>query len=364
MDQEIGIKSLSDTTKDGMGNGKMIRKVLNLSGVTPMSRKQSERLVNTASEFSSRIKFEHQNRVINGKSMLGILCLGMTGNDPVFLSVDGADEQEACEAICALLAGGVLPPKNYTDALNLIRFVKERYLYILQDNLVGVYLHGSLAARCFLWEHSDIDFLVVVRRPVSIEKKIELVELLYSLGPEAPPEGFEMSVVLEKYCSHIPYPIPFDLHYSNYHKRDYERDARGFCSRMHGEDTDLTTHFASLHSFGIALYGPSVPRVFDRPQREDLLCSIREDLQSAPEHLHEKPVYYVLNLCRAVAFERENLMLSKKEGGEWALKHMDSTHQRVIQAALNAYETGMGMSYDEGQAENFCYEAMSELNEI
>ena len=364
MDQEIGIKSLSDTTKDGMGNGKMIRKVLNLSGVTPMSRKQSERLVNTASEFSSRIKFEHQNRVINGKSMLGILCLGVTGNDPVFLSVDGADEQEACEAICALLAGGVLPPKNYTDALNLIRFVKERYLYILQDNLVGVYLHGSLAARCFLWEHSDIDFLVVVRRPVSIEKKIELVELLYSLGPEAPPEGFEMSVVLEKYCSHIPYPIPFDLHYSNYHKRDYERDARGFCSRMHGEDTDLTTHFASLHSFGIALYGPSVPRVFDRPQREDLLCSIREDLQSAPEHLHEKPVYYVLNLCRAVAFERENLMLSKKEGGEWALKHMDSTHQRVIQAALNAYETGMGMSYDEGQAENFCYEAMSELNEI
>ena len=205
---------------------------------------------------------------------------------------------------------------------------------------------------------------MVVRKRVSVEKKIELVELLYSLGPEAPPEGFEMSVVLEKYCSHIPYPIPFDLHYSNYHKRDYERDARGFCSRMHGEDTDLTTHFASLHSFGIALYGPSVPRVFDRPQREDLLCSIREDLQSAPEHLHEKPVYYVLNLCRAVAFERENLMLSKKEGGEWALKHMDSTHQRVIQAALNAYETGMGMSYDEGQAENFCYEAMSELNEV
>ena len=133
MDQEIGIKSLSDTTKDGMGNGKIIRKVLNLSSVTPLSRKQSERLVNTASEFSSRIKFEHQNRVINGKSMMGILCLGVTGNDPVFVSVDGADEQEACEAICALLAGGVLPPKNYTDALNLIRFVKERYLYILQD---------------------------------------------------------------------------------------------------------------------------------------------------------------------------------------------------------------------------------------
>ena len=342
----------------------MIRTALNLSGVTPMSRKQSEQLVNTAGQFSSRVIFEHRNRTINGKSMLGILCLGVTGDEPTYLIVDGKDEQEACDAICALLDGGVSPPKNYADAIRLIRHIKERYLYILQDNLVGIYLHGSLAARCFLWERSDIDFLVVVRRRIPIEKKVALVELLYSLSPEAPPEGFEMSVMLQKYCSHIPYPVPFELHYSNYHKRSYEQDARGFCSRMHGEDPDLICHIASLHAFGISIYGPSVPRVFDRPKQEDVLCSIRLDAQDAAEHLHEKPVYYVLNLCRAVAFQRESLMLSKKEGGEWALKHMDAAHQRVIQAALNAYESGLGMSYDEGQAESFCYEALSELNEI
>ena len=341
----------------------MIRKALNLSGVTPMSRKQSERLVNTANQFSSRVEFEHLNRHFNGKSMLGVLCLGNTGSDPVLLKVEGEDEQAACDAICALLEGGVLPPKNYTDAVKLIRYVKERYLYILQDNLVGIYLHGSLAARCFLWERSDIDFLVVVRKRIPIEKKIELVELLYSLGPEAPPEGFEMSVVLEKYCSRIPYPMPFELHYSNMHKRDYERDARGYCARMHGEDPDLTCHIASLHAYGISIYGPSVPRVFDRPKRADVLASIHMDVQNAPEHLHEKPVYYVLNLCRAVAFLREDVLLSKKEGGEWALKHMDPAHQRVIQAALNAYKTGLGMNYDEGLAEAFCYDALSELNE-
>ena len=61
----------------------MIKKALNLSGVTPMSRKQSEQLVNTATQFSSRIEFEHLNRHFNGKSMLGILCLGVTGRDPV-----------------------------------------------------------------------------------------------------------------------------------------------------------------------------------------------------------------------------------------------------------------------------------------
>ena len=341
----------------------MIRKALNLMGITPMSRKQSEQLVNTASQFSSCILFEHRNRTFNGKSMLGILCLGVTGRDPVILTVDGEDEQAASDAICALLDGGVSPPKNYADAVNLMRYVKERYINILQDNLVGIYLHGSLASHCFLWEHSDIDFLVVVRRRLTIEKKIELVEVVYSLSAEAPPEGFEMSVVLEKYCEKAPYPMPFELHFSRMYLRDYERDARGFCSRMHGEDPDLTSHIANLYAYGVTIYGPSVQRVFGQPNRRGILCSIRQDLEDAPEHLNERPVYYVLNLCRAVAFYRANLILSKKAGGEWALKHMESSHQRVIQAAMNAYETGLGMSYDEGEAESFCYDALSELNE-
>jgi len=340
----------------------MIRKTLNLSGVTPMNRKQSEQLVNTASQFSSRIIFEHRNRTINGKSMLGILCLGVTGKDPVLLVVEGEDEQQACDAITALLDAGIAPPKNYTDALNLMHYIKDRYIYILQDNLVGIYLHGSLAARCFLWERSDIDFLVVVRKRMTLEKKIALIEVLYALTPEAPPEGFEMNVMLEKYCRKIPYPVPFELRYSPQHRRDYERDAQGYCSRMHGEDPDLTAHIAFLNAYGVAIHGPSVPRVFDMPKREDVLCAIRQDVGDTAEHLHEKPVFYVLNLCRAVAFARDNVFLSKKEGGEWALKHMDDSHQRVIQAALNAYETGMGMFYDEGQAEDFCYEALSELN--
>ncbi len=328
-----------------------------------MSRRQSEQLVNTASQFSSRVIIEHRNRTFNGKSMLGILCLGVTGNDPVIITLEGKDEEQAAQAITALLESGIRPPKSYVDALNLMRFIKERYLYILQDNLVGIYLHGSLASHSFLWERSDVDFLVVIRKRISVEKKIELLEVLYSLASEAPPEGFEMSVLLEKDCKPVVHPVPFELHFSPMYQREYERDAKGFCTRMHGEDPDLTAHIAFLHAYGIALYGPSVSQVFGRPKREDVLCSIREDSMDAGEHLHERPVYYVLNLCRAVAYKRENCMLSKRDGGQWAMTHMDSSHQRVIQAALNAYGTGLGMSYDEGQAESFCYDALTELNE-
>ena len=339
----------------------MIKQTLDLSGVTPFNRTQIEHLVHIAGEFTSRIIFEHRNRTINGKSMLGILSLGVTEHEAVIMVVDGEDEEKAFAAMKTLLDNGVAPPKGVSDAEQLMQVIKDRYHTILQENLLGIYLHGSLAAGCFQWERSDIDFLVVVHRPLSVEKKIALVETLYSLSPDAPPAGFEMSVILEKYCRNIPFPIPYELHYSNRWKRDYERDPRGFCSSSNGMDPDLTAHILNLYVHGEAVHGPAIPRVFDQVKREDALRAIRYDVEDAESHLHENPVYFVLNLARAVAYCRKGKVLSKKEGGEWALRRMSTEHQRVIQAALNAYETGLGMSYDAGQAEDFCYDALEEI---
>ncbi len=339
----------------------MIKQTLDLSGVTPLNRTQIEHLVHIAGEFVSRVIFEHSSRTINGKSMLGILSLGGTGHEPVTLAVEGEDEEKAFEAIKTLLDNGVAPPKSAADAEQLMQIIKDRYHTILQENLLGIYLHGSLAAGCFQWECSDIDFLVVVHRPLALEKKTALVETLHALSPEAPPAGFEMSVILERYCRAIPFPIPYELHYSNALKQDYEQDPQGFCQRMHGEDPDLTAHILNLHAHGAAIHGPGISRVFDQVKREDALRAIRFDAEDAESKLHENPVYYVLNLARAVAYCREGLALSKKEGGEWALRNMPTEHQRVIQAALNAYESGLGMFYDEGQAEDFRYDALEEI---
>ena len=323
---------------------------------------QIEHLVQVASRFACRVTYEYNNRSINGKSMLGLLSLGVTNDDPVAMICEGEDEEEAAREIRALLDSGVAPPKSVKEARALMQVIKDKYVSLLEANLVGIYLYGSLASDCFHWDGGDIDFLVVVREPLTVEKKIALVETLYALSPDAPPEGFEMWVMLEKYCRDIPYPVPYELHYFQACKREYERDAWGFCERMHGEDPALTRHILTINASGVVIHGPSIPRVFDRVRREDALCAIRAHVSGATDHLHERPVYYVLNLCRAVAYLREGRVMSKKEGGEWALHHMDSAHQRVIQAALNAYETGLGMSYDEGQAEDFCYDAMEELS--
>lgn len=339
----------------------MIKHSLDLSAITPLNRMQIEHLVHLAGKFSSRILFEHRNRTINGKSMLGLLSMGVTGHEPVILMVEGEDEEIAAQEIGKLLAAGVTPPKDAANADILVHQLKHIFVNLLDDNLVGIYLHGSLAAGCFQWERSDIDFLVVVKEPLSVEKKIAVVEALYSLRQDAPPMGFEMSVLLEKDCREMSYPMPFDLHYSPKWTEEYEKDARGFCERMHGEDPDLTTHILTVHAFGAVIHGPSAARVFGKVKREDALAAIHEDLSQVGEVLHENPVYYVLTLCRALAYYRENLVLSKKTGGEWALKNLPHVHQSVIQAALNAYQSGWDMFYDESLAEDFCYDVMEEL---
>lgn len=340
----------------------MIKCPLDLHQITPLTRTQIEHLARLAGDFESRILFECNNRVINGKSMLGLLSLGATGHEQVMMTVEGPDEEEAAREMKALLDSGVIAPKNAADAESLMQRVKRRYEEILQDSLAGIYLHGSLAAGCFQWKRSDIDFLVVVREKPDIRAKMALAEALYALREEAPPAGFEMSVILEKYCRNTPYPVPFELHYSNAHLQAYQEDPRGFCQRMHGEDPDLTAHFLCLRAYGMTLQGPSIMRMFAPVRREDALRAILEDANGARAHFGERPCYYVLNLCRALAYKRENLVLNKRDGGEWALENLDQAHQRVIQAALNAYQAGRDMSYDAGLAESFCFEALKELN--
>ena len=48
-------------------------------------------------------------------------------------------------------------------------------------------------------------------------------------------------------------------------------------------------------------------------------------------------MYLVLNLARVLAYKKEGRVLSKKEGGEWALKNLSEELAPVVSAALEEY---------------------------
>ena len=57
--------------------------------------------------FSSRkqmtLMVEKAERSVNAKSLLGVLSLGITKGSNIIISAEGPDEEEAVNALCALI---------------------------------------------------------------------------------------------------------------------------------------------------------------------------------------------------------------------------------------------------------------------
>ena len=339
----------------------MIQFEMQLDNIMPLSRDQIIRLMQTTSRFESHVMILHRNRTINGKSMLGLLSLGDTGTEKVEWQFEGADEEAAALEVRGLLESGIQPVKDRQDAEILLGVLKEKLITLFGENLVGIYVHGSLAFGCFHWLTSDIDFLCVVKRPLALEEKVAFVELMEELSDDAPPKGFECSVLLEEVAKAMPYPAPFEVHFSNVWREAIRQDARNYCEEERPGDPDLTTHVLSLRHSCIAVHGPQVLRVFGPVKRDDCLMAMFQDSEGVLDKLRADPVYTVLNLCRALAFKEDGMVLSKPEGGSWALANLRPKYQSVIQAAVNAYNDGREMYYDFDIARDFCCVSVSML---
>lgn len=111
-------------------------------------------------------------------------------------------------------------------------------------------MHGSIAFGCFNENKSDIDFIVVVREKPSQSQKEAMIQTLLDLNAQAPPKGFEMSVLLEKDCKHFR-PPPFELHFSNSHMEAYRKNFSEYCRNMQGTDKDLAVHLTVIKHTGM-----------------------------------------------------------------------------------------------------------------
>ena len=225
---------------------------------------------------------------------------------------------------------------------------------ILEENLVGVYLHGSAVMGCFNVRKSDIDLLVVVKENIPDNIKRSYMDMVVRLNELAPEKGIELSIVKENVCNPFVYPTPFELHFSIAHLSWYQSNPEDCIEKMKGTDKDLAAHFTIIYHRGKTLYGKDIRDVFEPVSNGDYMDSIWSDIEGAAEEIFENPMYMILNLCRVLAYKKEGLILSKQEGGEWGIKNLSHPeYQKMISAALKEYQTGVTMSLDEFPATEF-----------
>ncbi|MEM3458750.1 MAG: DUF4111 domain-containing protein [Candidatus Bathyarchaeia archaeon] len=215
-------------------------------------------------------------------------------------------------------------------------FLKDTFTSVhsvLRDNLVGIYLYGSLAMKCFNPKSSDIDIILIVKKRLSKEPKRKIVEYLKGIGSKD--RRIELSIVREGVVRNPQYPLMVDLHFE-YWGEVFENE----------KDNEILSNLYTTRKRGFCVWGKPIDDVFSKIPAEYHLRSVIDDLEHTRKYLHENPenigydptVYWVLGSCRILAFIREEKVLSKLEGGQWGLANLPKKYQGLIEHALAHYQ--------------------------
>lgn len=212
---------------------------------------------------------------------------------------------------------------------------------IMEQQPVGVYLHGSLAMGGFNPNSSDIDLIVVTKRPLSNRQQRELVRFL--LGRSSEPFPIEISSLTVSQIENWSYPTPYDFHFSEFWRTRYEAELRnGTALYLNDEDktdVDLAAHFTVIHHRGVCLFGQPIHETFPSVPRNDYLASILEDYRECLDKLYENPVYCLLNMIRVYWYMKEGKICSKKEAGVWGRENLPKKFTGLMEQIAVAYES-------------------------
>lgn len=81
----------------------MIKISVKVEGSSGLHARPASLLVAKSQAFESEVMIEKEGVEINGKSIIGILSLGVSKGESITISCDGPDEAEALEALKQLI---------------------------------------------------------------------------------------------------------------------------------------------------------------------------------------------------------------------------------------------------------------------
>jgi streptomycin 3"-adenylyltransferase len=215
----------------------------------------------------------------------------------------------------------------------VLREILSAVQSVIQDNLIGLYLHGSLAMDCYNPRSSDIDIIIVARERLSQEQRKRIIE--YLKGVCSKRERIELSIVCEDAIRNPRYPMTVDLHFE-YWGNIFENEP----------DKEILSNLYTTKKRGFCLWGAQTSEVFSEISAEHHLRSVIEDIRHTRKYIHDKPehigydvtVYWILGSCRILAFIREGKVLSKLEGGRWGIANLPKKYHEPIIRALSSYQ--------------------------
>lgn len=227
-----------------------------------------------------------------------------------------------------------MPPTPYPDLNAVLADLVSSVREILGENFVGAYLQGSFAAGD-ADEHSDVDFLVVMRDEVGdAEAKLQaLHQRLFEL-PTHWAQHLEGSHVPKEQLRRLGPDRPPWFYFDN-----------GATEPAWDNHCNTAVVRWSLREHGVVLEGPDPKTLIERVSADQLRREARDAMQEyadwAPGPTKAggmsrwKQQHLVLAYCRMLHTLESGRVTSKREAGEWALIALDGEWGDLIKLALD-----------------------------
>jgi len=225
---------------------------------------------------------------------------------------------------------------------NILCFLAEGIEEIFVDEVVGIYLTGSLSYGDFNKERSDIDLAVILKKPAQGEK-IEKVKRLHEDAEKKFPRWKRRTE-----CSYIPLEMLKNI-LPPKEGRPYFGAGIFYPEAKFGNEWIIDQDV--LYHHGIVLFGPEFKALIAKPiESKDIIEARKRDLveewepkirDSAYLDDPHQQSYLVLHLCRILYTIFTRKLASKPKSAEWVKKEYPEWKNLIDEA--EAWRYGMEM---------------------
>jgi predicted nucleotidyltransferase len=223
---------------------------------------------------------------------------------------------------------------QFKDVNELLKTLVSKASSILDTDLIGIYVYGSLIWGDFNREHSDVDVMIAIRREMNAEQFKSLEGMHNELIVQFPAWNDRIEI------AYVPiYLLKHFKHSTG--KIAVISPGEPFNIKEAGKDWLINYYLIQNNS--ITLYGPKPKDIIEPISKIEFIHNVKEQAIEWKEWVgHTKDsigyqYYAVLTICRAYYVLNIGKQPSKMVAGKWMLEKFPKWHD-LIESALSFHD--------------------------
>ncbi|TFH41764.1 MAG: DUF4111 domain-containing protein, partial [Lysobacterales bacterium] len=202
---------------------------------------------------------------------------------------------------------------------------------VLDAEVEGVYLFGS-AVQGGLRPESDLDMLVVSKRPTTHGERQSLARGLMAMSGRSTPEGtwrrVEVTIVVQSDIRPWRYPPILDFQYGDWLRTEFGNG--NFEPSPSPHRPDLALLITMVVAANMALVGPPPATIFDAVPQGDVFRAMVSDIDRLRGDIDSDTRNVILTLARMWSTFATGAIRSKDVAANWVLERLPAAHHPVL----------------------------------